>query len=366
MDINQVTPNIPYGFVPSMDQINDQPKTFKCVSTFSGVGGSSTGLKMAGINVIASVEFLDYQAKGYRKNHPTTRVYEQDIRTLDPNLIMQELGIKRGELDILDGSPPCSGFSMLGIREKGWGVEKKYGNKKQKVDDLFFEYVRFLHAMQPKVFIAENVPGLVAGSAKGYFKEIIRTLKSCGYDVKAKIMSSKHYGVPQDRERLIIMGTRHGLGFEPSFPKPNPKYITVGQAWGNLKSNPTEHLELLEKMNGRKAIKSVISRIPKNPKRNINASKIHINGSYFNYTRLSYNSPAPTLIATAGGAIHPSFDRELTINELKAACSFPQDFQLLGEYDRQWEGCGRAVPPLMMYEIAKHIKENILNKIGNE
>lgn len=355
--------NDPYGFVPTLKEINALPKKFKVFSTFSGVGGSSMGYKMAGIDVIGAVEFLDYQAETYRTNHPGTKVYQTDIRALSPKEILAELGLKRGELDILDGSPPCSGFSMLGIREKGWGVVKKYGNTEQQVDDLFMEYARFLHEMQPKVFVAENVPGLVAGKAKGYFKEIFRTLRSCGYDVKAKVMSSKHYGVPQDRERLIFIGVRHGLEIEPSYPKPSSKVITIGQAWEKVKTNPTAHLEMMERMDKQKAVKSVISRIPKNPKRNINASKIHINGSYFNYTRLSYNAPAPTLIATSGGAIHPSFDRTLTIDELKAGSSFPMDFKLLGDYDRQWEGCGRSVPPLMMYEIAKHIKENILQKI---
>lgn len=356
--------NRPYGHVPTMEQINALPKRYKVFSTFSGVGGSSTGYKMAGLNVIGSVEFLDYQVKSYRANHPGTKLYEADIRGLDPKAVMEDLGIKRGELDIFDGSPPCSGFSMSGIREKGWGITKKYGNKEQRVDDLFLEYARFLHVLQPKVFVAENVPGLVAGTAKGYFKDIMRILRSCGYNVKAKIMCSKHYGVPQARERLIIIGVRHGIDIEPSFPLANPKTITVGEAFDTLKLEPHAHLQLLEKMKTQKAVMSVMSRVPKNPKRVINASNVHIRGSYFNYSRLSYKAPAPTLIATSGGAFHPSFDRPLTINELKAASSFPADFVLHGEYDRQWEACGRAVPPLMMCEIARHIADNILDRIS--
>lgn len=355
--------NTPYGFVPLMSEINSLPKSFKGFSTFSGSGGSSIGYKMAGINMLGAVEFLDYQAKTYRQNHPSTKLYETDIRALDPETIMTDLGIKRGELDIFDGSPPCSGFSMIGLREKGWGMKKKYGNREQVVDDLFMEYARLLHAMQPKVFVAENVPGLTIGKAKGYFKEIMRILRSCGYNVKAKIMCAKHYGVPQARERLIIIGVRHGIDIEPSFPTANPRTITLGEAFDTLKMDIKGHQDLLEKMKTQKAVLSVISRIPKNPKRVINASKVHIKGSYFNYSRLSFHAPAPTLIATSGGAFHPTFDRPLTINELKTACSFPKDFVLFGEYDRQWEACGRAVPPLMMFEIAKHIKETILEKL---
>ena len=119
----------------------------RVISLFSGIGGSSEGYIAAGADVLASVEFLDYQARVYRANHPETRVYEEDIRKLDPLEIISDLGLKVGELDVLDGSPPCSSFSVSGKGAKGWGKAKSYGNRKQVTDDLFFEYIRFVDAM---------------------------------------------------------------------------------------------------------------------------------------------------------------------------------------------------------------------------
>ena len=366
---DQVTANVPYGFVPTMEAINALPKEYKVFSTFSGVGGSSMGYKMAGMNVIASVEFLDYQAATYRANHPSTRVYEGDIRELDPQKIMQDLGIVKGELDVLDGSPPCSGFSTSGSREKGWGKKKKYGNTEQVVDDLFHEFARFLKAMQPKVFVAENVTGLIKGSAKGYFKEIFRALSACGYHVKAKVLCAKHYGVPQARERLIFIGVRNDLNIEPSYPVPNKKSITHQEAWKDIiiPENVNEEMvrALLPYQNG---MLGMLKKIPKNPKRVLFGSDFHPRGSYFNLSRLSLYAPACTLMASHGnlgtsGACHPLHDRKLHIEELKAISSFPKDFKFIGDYNKQWEACGRSVPPLMMYEIAKHVKENIFDKI---
>ncbi len=129
----------------------------KIISLFSGIGGSSEGYIADGNEVVAAVEFLDYQAETYRINHPETKVYEEDIRKLDPLKILEELGLKVGELDVLDGSPPCSSFSVSGKGSKGWGDEKSYGNRKQVTDDLFFEYIRFVDAIKPKFFVAEKV-----------------------------------------------------------------------------------------------------------------------------------------------------------------------------------------------------------------
>ena len=129
----------------------------RVISLFSGIGGSSEGYIAAGADVLASVEFLDYQARVYRANHPETRVYEEDIRKPDPLEIISYLGLKVGELDVLDGSPPCSSFSVSGKGSKGWGKAKSYGNRKQVTDDLFFEYIRFVEAIKPKFFVAEKV-----------------------------------------------------------------------------------------------------------------------------------------------------------------------------------------------------------------
>lgn len=135
---------------------------YKVISLFSGVGGSSSGYKQAGLDVVAAVEFIDHQASNYRLNNKSATVYEADIRELDPTSILNDLNIKIGELDVLDGSPPCASFSSCGASYKHWGKVKEYSNKKQRTDDLFFEYIRFF---------------LLAGIALGFVLGIVSVKK---------------------------------------------------------------------------------------------------------------------------------------------------------------------------------------------
>ena len=203
---------------------------FNAVSTFSGCGGSSLGYKMAGFKVLWANEFIPAAQEVYRLNHPSTILDTRDIRQVQPQDILDAIGMKPGELDLFDGSPPCASFSTAGKREAGWGKVKAYSDTKQRTDDLFFEYARLLRGIQPKVFVAENVSGLVKGTAKGYFKLILEELKGCGYNVKAKVLDAQWLGVPQMRQRLIFVGVRHDLNVEPAFPKPLSYQYTVRDA----------------------------------------------------------------------------------------------------------------------------------------
>ena len=178
---------------------------FNVVSTFSGAGGSCLGYRMAGFKVLWASEFIAEAQATYKANHPNSILDTRDIRTVKPEEILQRIGIVKGAIDVLDGSPPCASFSTAGKREAGWGKVKAYSDKSQRTDDLFFEYARILRGLQPKVFIAENVSGLVKGTAKGYFLEILAELKACGYRVKAAVLNAAWLGVPQSRERLIFV-----------------------------------------------------------------------------------------------------------------------------------------------------------------
>ena len=133
----------------------------------------------------------------YRLNHPDTMILHRDIATVSGAEILNLMGMQSGDLDILDGSPPCQGFSTMGKRQ---------------VDDprnqLFKEYMRLLTELQPKVFVMENVSGLVKGKMKPFFVEILTSLKACGYTVKARLMDAQYYGVPQRRKRVIFIGVR--------------------------------------------------------------------------------------------------------------------------------------------------------------
>jgi len=220
----------PYN-VPSMTEIASlQWNGFNVVSTFSGCGGSCLGYRMAGFRVLWANEFIPEAQRTYKANHPDSILDTRDIRTVQPGDILKAVGLQEGELDLFDGSPPCASFSTAGKREAGWGKVKQYSDTKQRTDDLFFEYARLVKGLQPKVFVAENVSGLVKGTAKGYFKEILAALKACGYRVEAKLLDAQWLGVPQMRQRLIFMGVRNDLKLAPVFPKPLPYRYSVRDA----------------------------------------------------------------------------------------------------------------------------------------
>jgi DNA (cytosine-5)-methyltransferase 1 len=223
-------PKPPYR-VPGMAEIAAVPwNGFTAISTFSGCGGSCLGYRMSGFRVAWASEFIPAACAVYRANHPETILDTRDIRTVQPAEILDAIGLKAGELDLMDGSPPCASFSTAGKREKHWGRAKKYSDTVQRTDDLFFEYVRLLDGLRPKVFVAENVSGLVKGVAKGYFLEILAKLKACGYRVGVKVLDAQWLGVPQARQRTIFIGVREDLGRAPVFPKPLPYRYSLRDA----------------------------------------------------------------------------------------------------------------------------------------
>ena len=208
--------------VPTMKEVDDIRGTngYKVVSTFSGCGGSCLGLEMAGYEILFASEFVQEARDTYELNHPGVHIDGRDVREVSADNILETIGMKVGELDVLEGSPPCAAFSTAGRREEGWGKVKNYSETTQRSDDLFFEYARLLAGLQPKVFIAENVSGLVKGSAKGYFKMSLAALKKCGYQVEAKLLDASWLGVPQARQRLIFQGVRNDLNTKPQWPTP--------------------------------------------------------------------------------------------------------------------------------------------------
>src|SRR4051794_1578150 len=194
----------------------------RVVSLFSGCGGSSLGYRMAGYRVVWANEFIPAARDTYRANFPGTPVDERDIREIEAAHILARTGLQVGELDILDGSPPCASFSTAGKRHRHWGQIKSYSDTKQRTDDLFFEYIRLLDGLQPRRFIAENVAGLIKGVGKGVFLEILAGLKAAGYRVEARLLDAQWLGVPQARQLLFFVGVRRDLDGTPGFPEPLP------------------------------------------------------------------------------------------------------------------------------------------------
>lgn len=360
--------NKPEYRIPLMSEIKNIPwNGYNVVSTFSGGGGSCLGYRMAGYKVLWANEFVEEAQKTYIANHEGTYLDTRDIREITANDILEQICMKPGEIDILDGPPPCCAFSMAGRREKSWNQKREYSDGKvQQIENLFFEYIRILRGLQPKCFIAENVSGLVSGKAIGWFKEFIQYMNEAGYRVKASKINSKYLGVPESRERVIFLGVRNDIGIDPIFPKPLPYIYTLGEAISTVKNDKEEVKMLTEYMKRTKQGK-VLSLLQKDPNKSISADKI-MNGSWFSFKRESMYATCSTLTATgckvaAAGSCHPLEDRKFTIAEMKRITSLPDDFILTGNRDQQGERVGRMVPPVMMMHIAKTVQNEILEKM---
>lgn len=344
--------SVPAYRVPTMKEIGDlEWNGLNVVSTFAGGGGSSTGYRMAGFRVLLANEFVEAARDTYAANcRPGTIVDGRDIREVTATDLLEKIGLEVGELDVFDGSPPCASFSTAGKREKGWGEVKKYSDTEQRADDLFFEYARLVEGLRPKVFVAENVSGLIKGSAKGYFLEILAALEGCGYRVEARLLDAQWLGVPQGRQRLIFIGVRDDLGIDPVFPRPLPYRYTLGDALSGVEG-PVEPESSMEGMAVGKEW-----------------SRLRLGGQsekYFQLVRPSPFKPCPTVTASGGtrslaSVTHPHENRKFSIPELRRVCSFPDDFVLAGTYQQQWERLGRSVPPVMMSHIAATIRDEIL------
>lgn len=353
--------------VPTMKEIEAIPwNGFNVVSTFSGGGGSCLGYRMAGYHVLYANEFVEEAQKTYKANHKDTFLDTRDIRNVSADDILSAIGKKRGEVDLFDGSPPCCAFSTAWKREKGWNREHQYSDgKSQRIENLFYEYIRLLGGLQPKCFVAENVSGLIKGKAIGYFKEFISEMKKCGYNVRAQLLNAKWLGVPQARERLIFVGVRNDLEKAPAYPKPLPYFYTLRDAFEGLPEDRFEKDRLIEEY-AKYSSGKVLRKLPKNPKRAIKGSSV-MNGSYFNLSRESFYQPCSTICQMSGlkgcaGNCHPTEDRKFTIAELKRITSLPDDFILTGTYEQQWERAGRMVPPIMMMHVAKTLQTEVLEK----
>tara|TARA_R110000851_G_scaffold95063_2_gene206455 strand:- start:362 stop:1438 length:1077 start_codon:yes stop_codon:yes gene_type:complete len=347
---------------------------YNVISTFSGCGGSSLGYKMAGYKVLWANEFIPAAQECYKINHPNTFLNKKDIRKVQPKDILKEIDYK--EVDIFDGSPPCASFSMAGKREKLWGKKKKYSDTTQRVDDLFFEYVRLVKGVQPKVFIAENVAGLTMGVAKNILgsnqfdmfndqkNTILFQLEKVGYRVDYMVLNAKHFGVPQSRPRLFIIGIRKDLNKKPIFPmRKTENPFTLKDALLNINNSKEDIKESLT-LEKYEAYKYIIKLKPGET-----GDMYHPKGSWFSLKRLEWDRPVGTVQQSHGspgfasGTIHPERNGNLTIPELKRVQSFPDDFILTGPFPKKYERIGRSVAPLQMKAIAETIQKEILDEL---
>ena len=339
--------------VPSMKEIEAIPNNgFNVVSTFSGAGGSCLGYRMAGYRVLWANEFVPVARDTYKANHPNSILDGRDIRTVQAHEILDAIGFDKGQLDLFDGSPPCTAFSTAGKVSKGWGV--KAGVHNQVVEDLSFEYARLLEGLQPKTFVVENVTGLVKGKSKGYFFEILQSLKDCGYNVQAKVLDASWLGVPQMRKRVIFIGVRNDLGLTPVFPKPMAYQYTLRDALRDLPEQKDVDADISKYAIAKQWKECKQNGWVTHPKR-------------FSLSLPKWDGACNTITAHASISLasvcHPDECRRFYVSELKRIQSFPDDFVLHGKYPQKVERIGNSVPPVMMMHIASAIRDNILNKV---
>ena len=324
---------------------------FEVVSLFAGGGGSSTGYRMAGGKVLAVNEFVPEAVKTYKANWPKTEVLTGDVRKISGQDILDVIGRKPGQLDILDGSPPCSAFSTAGSRDKGWGKAKKYSDTSQEnVEDLFFDYIRILRDIQPKVFVAENVSGLAKGVAKGYLNQILRELRARGYQISCKILDAQWLGVPQKRARTIFVGVRNDLWTDEFkgrlHPAPESNRPTLRQAFEGLSftDDDKKKTDISKYATFRELVK-----LPKGGQ-----SK-----KYFQLVKADPSSISGCVTASSGtsgiACVCHWDNRAFTVSEVKRIMSIPDDYVLTGTYKQQVERLGRMVAPFMMKAVAKNI-----------
>ena len=322
----------------------------KVISTFAGGGGSLTGYMMAGYDDVLAVEWDNNAVETLRLNWPSLDIYHGDIAKLSVEEVLKRTGLKVGELDLLDGSPPCQVFSTAG---------------KRLMDDprnqLFREYVRLLRGLMPKVFVIENVSGMVKGKMKLVFVEILKELKASGYKVKACLMNAMYFHVPQSRERMIFIGVREDLGIEPSHPSVESGKCNFMEAVRGStekhKSRYITHPYMIEYAKHHTGAWSTDNVLYRKIKGNVTGA--------MSTKWASWGEVVGTLVKSEisnAGVVHPSKERYLDLCEAMRCGSFP-DRYIFTDRENGIIRIGNSVPPLFMEAIARHIRSNILDQI---
>lgn len=327
-----------------LQDLQSVPKNGKTVfSCFHCGGGSTMGYKLAGFDVIGGVEIDPEMMDYYRKNHNPRFSYLMGIQEFNKKP-KSELPAELLNLDILDGSPPCSTFSTAGSREEAWGKKKKFreGQTAQILDDLFFHFIETARLLQPKVVIAENVKGLIQAKARGFVKQIIQGFSDAGYNTQLFLLNSAFMGVPQTRERTFFIASKKSLELPKLKLEFNERPITAREAFEGITEKGKDQSHSINYKYWLKA----------SPGENLSAH--HPKGHLFTWVKLNPNAVAKTVVANSHTAMHWETMRQLCKRELFRLQTFPDDY--FAETDRKAGYiCGMSVPPFMMNRIADQV-----------
>ena len=331
---------------------DDYPKEkngLKVFSCFACGGGSTMGYKLAGCEVLGCCEIDPRMNKVYVENHHPKYNFLMDIRDFNKK---EDLPEELYNLDILDGSPPCSTFSMAGQREDAWGVEKKFreGQKEQTLDDLLFVFIETVGKLKPKVAIMENVEGLMLGNAWSYVQRIYKEFNDIGYKVKHWLLKGENMGVPQTRHRVFFIATR--LDFDLNkidmvFDYEPVTYGMIKEGIGeNLKNTTTNTYKLLQMATPNdKRIADIYLRLGEEEK--CFNDKIVWEHRVFN-------------TVAAGMTVFRGKDKtKVSCEDIINAQTFPRDYNFINKTLRNVIYlCGMSVPPVMMKRVVTRLIES--------
>lgn len=343
-------------------------KRLTAIDLFCGCGGLSLGLRRAKFKVVAAIDNDELAVKTYQENHKRTHTIEDDIRAVDATTLMMELGLRPGELDLLAGCPPCQGFSTLRTLNGGRQVEEP-------MNDLVYEFVRFVRTYLPKAVMMENVPGLLTDDRLAQIK---RELDGLEYSCDAKVLNAEDFGVPQRRKRMILIGLRQGC---PAFASPVRKRRTVADAIQQLPP-PSVSEDPIHNYAVRRAdqVMALIRRIPKDggsrtdlPEEDQLKCHQGFDGFKDIYGRMAWRQPAPTITGgcinpSKGRYLHPQEDRAITLREAAMLQGFPKSYKFdlsQGRYPAA-QLIGNAFPPKFAEHHARSIYRHIRDQADSK
>jgi len=344
------------GARPRMKQgsTTDRPVALDC---FSGCGGMTEGLKQAGFRVLGAVENDSRAVEAYRLNHPEVHVWSTDIRVLSAQSVLDTFGLRRGELDLLGGCPPCQGFSTLRTKNGSRRVRDSQ-------NDLIFEFQRLVLELLPRLVMLENVPGLLKDRR---LREFVAALEDAGYSIVKAVLNVADYGVPQRRKRTVLIAWQDGV---PTLAGKVSQVVTVRGAIGDLPPAGSSGDSLHDIPERRSpTVQQRIKGVPTNggsraalPKRL--ALKCHTRSDGFKdvYGRMAWDQVAPTITTgcfnpSKGRFLHPDANRSITIREAALLQSFPPGYRFplaLGKV-KLAQMIGNALPPKFIRVLAEQM-----------
>lgn len=337
-------------------------RTLTAMDLFCGCGGLTQGLKKAQFKVIGAVDIDPISVETYKANHPEVQTWHMDIKELKVSSVKRKLGIRKGQLDLLAGCPPCQGFSTM----------RTLNGARSVIDprnDLVMEFLRFVEELKPKAVMMENVPGLADDRRFAKFR---RRMEQLGYEGDFMILNAMDYGVPQRRRRLIYVA---GLKRPAEFARPARKTKTVRDAiWGLPQAGSSGDAVHDIPENRTAKVVALIKRIPKDggsrtdlPDKDQLECHKKCNGFKDVYGRMAWNEPAPTITSgcfnpSKGRFLHPVENRAITMREAALLQGFPKKYKFPTTDNKQAIALmiGNALPPEFIRRHAMAIRRSVL------